>query len=372
MSAPPSAVAVAVAIAGVGETAYYKRGQSPVSELVLTFEAVRKAADDAGLDPREIDGFASFSNDDTTPVRLAALGVHDVTFSNMVWGAGGGGCAAAVANACADVSSGMSRHVVVYRGLAQGEAGRFGRGNYPGTGESPYVDFLPYGMFAPAHSIALQSRRFMHVHGVGQDALVAVALTSYRHAQRNPRAIMYGRPLTREQYDASRWIAEPFHLFDCCQENDGAAAVIVTSAERAQDLRMPLVTVLDAQQGTTSRQHARDRSGADFGSANFPSTRPPAVGAKWPEPRRRRCGAGVRELHRRGRRARGARILCTGRGQRVHDRERFSFDRGTLPLNTSGATSPRPTSTASSSSWRRCVSCAASPLARSSARRSRW
>ena len=282
MSAPPSAVAVAVAvaiaiaiaIAGVGETAYYKRGQSPVSELVLTFEAVRKAADDAGLNPREIDGFASFSNDDTTPVRLAALGVHDVTFSNMVWGAGGGGCAAAVANACADVSSGMSRHVVVYRGLAQGEAGRFGRGNYPGTGESPYVDFLPYGMFAPAHSIALQSRRFMHVHGVGQDALVAVALTSYRHAQRNPRAIMYGRPLTREQYDASRWIAEPFHLFDCCQENDGAAAVIVTSAERAQDLRMPLVTVLDAQQGTTSRQHARDRSGADFGSANFPSTAP--------------------------------------------------------------------------------------------------
>ena len=67
----------------------------------------------------------------------------------------------------------------------------------------------------------------MHEHMIEQEALRAIAMASYHHAQANPRAVMHGRPLTEQAYDDSRWITEPFHLFDCCQENDGAAAVIV-------------------------------------------------------------------------------------------------------------------------------------------------
>jgi acetyl-CoA acetyltransferase len=262
---PASAV-----IVGIGETPYYKRGAAPVSEAMLTFDAVRRAAADAGIDPRDIDGYASYSDDRTLPTMLAAaLHAHEISFSNMVWGSGGGGCAAAVGNAAAAVRAGIARHVVVYRGLAQGTGGRFGRGAYPGSGEPPFLDFMPHGVFTPAQGIALQVRRFMHEHGIGQDPLAAIALTSYRHAQRNPRAVMYGRPLTRERYDESRWIAEPFHLYDCCQENDGAAALIVTSTERAADLPQRAVTVAGAMQGAIPRHSARDRSSAPFGSANF-------------------------------------------------------------------------------------------------------
>ncbi|MFV0307747.1 MAG: thiolase C-terminal domain-containing protein [Desertimonas sp.] len=261
-----------VAIVGIGETTYYKRGRSPVSELMLSHEAIRNAAADAGLDPRRIDGYASFSDDNTKPAALAAaLGAERLSYSNMVWGAGGGGCAAAVGNAAAAVQANLADYVVVYRGLAQAGSGRFGRGDYPGSGEPPYLDFFPYGVFAPVQGIALQVRRFMHDHGITQDPLAAVALTSNRHAQRNPRALMYGRPLTRQMYDESRWIAEPFHLYDCCQESDGAAAVIVTSMERARDLDGPSVRVLGGMQGAIPRFAARDASNPTFGSANFPN-----------------------------------------------------------------------------------------------------
>ena len=95
----------------------------------------------------------------------------------------------------------------------------------------------PTGCCRRRRSAPCRRMRFMHDHGVTQDSLAEVVLACYAHAQRNPRAIRYGTPLTREEYHASRWIAEPFHLYDCCPENDGAAAIVVTTAERARDLR---------------------------------------------------------------------------------------------------------------------------------------
>ena len=83
---------------------------------------------------------------------------------------------------------------------------------------------LPYGLMTPAQECALQTARWMHDHGVSQEALASISLACYANAQLNPRAIRYGQPLTREKYHASRWIVEPFHLYDCCPENDGAAA----------------------------------------------------------------------------------------------------------------------------------------------------
>jgi acetyl-CoA acetyltransferase len=114
--------------------------------------------------------------------------------------------------------------------------------------------------------------RFMHDHNVGQEALRAIAMASYHHAQANPRAVMYGRPLTEEKYDESRWIAEPFHLYDCCQENDGAAAIILVSAERARDLQQTPAFVLGAAMGSTFRVPSSPSStfaAPDLGSSHF-------------------------------------------------------------------------------------------------------
>jgi len=258
------------AIAGIGETAYYKRGGAPVSEFQLTLEAILKAADDAGLPVKEIDGFASFSDDRNSPPRLqAALGIPDLSFSNMFWGGGGGGGAGAVANAAAALVAGYSKYVVVYRGLAQGQFGRFGQSRAGGRVSYPASYTAPFGLMSPAQSFAMRVQRFMHDHHISPAPQKAISLTSYEHAQANPRAVMYGRTLTSEDYDHSRWIVEPFHLFDCCQENDGAAAVILTTTERARDLKQKPAVLMAAAQGSDDRQAAPAHNAPDYATSNF-------------------------------------------------------------------------------------------------------
>ncbi len=116
--------------------------------------------------------------------------------------------------------------------------------------------------------------RFMHDHGVRQEAQRAIALASYHHAQANPRAVMHGRPLTAEAYDASRWIVEPFRLFDCCMENDGAAALVLVSAERARDLRRPPAYLLGVAQGSEHRNAARGHNAPVYASSSFTTVAP--------------------------------------------------------------------------------------------------
>ncbi|MFN0096771.1 MAG: thiolase C-terminal domain-containing protein [Dehalococcoidia bacterium] len=263
------------AIVGIGETRYYKRGAAPDPEFKLTLEAIMLAAEDAGIDVREIDGLASFSNDRNDPPRIAsALGMKHIGFSNMFWGGGGGGGSGAVANAAAAVAAGYCDVAVAYRGLAQGQFGRFGQGAQIPMAPGAMAFTAPYGLMSPAQSFAMRIRRFMFEHGVEQEALRAVSLASYHHAQTNPRAVMYGRPLSSEDYDNSRWIVEPFHLFDCCQENDGAAAIIITSAERAKDLKHKPSYILAAAQGSDYRQAATAHNAPDYGTSNFKTLAP--------------------------------------------------------------------------------------------------
>lgn len=241
-------------VVGVGESTYYKRGGSPLSEFQLACLAIRSAADDAGLDVRDIDGFVSYMDARNDPVRLsAALGVRFTNFTAQTWGGGGNGVASAVAIADAAVSAGYARHVAVFRALAQGQFGRFGQARGAGRVGGAHAFIAPYGLASPAQICAMQTMRFMHEHRVSQDALAEIALTAYAHAQHNPRALRYGRPLSREDYDGSRWIARPFHLYDCCPENDGAAAVVLTTPDRARDLRRTPVAVLAAAQGLEER-----------------------------------------------------------------------------------------------------------------------
>ena len=259
-----------VAVVGIGETTYYKHGLSPDPEFVLALKAILAACEDAGIDPSEIDSFASYSNDRNDPSRIAAaLGCKELRLSNMQWGGGGGGGAAAVGNAAAAIITGQADIAVVYRALAQGQFQRFGRAASGGTVSGDNALIHPYGIFVPAQRYALKIMRYMHDHGIKQEALRALAMASYHHAQSNPRAIMYGKPLTEQMYDDSRWIAEPNHLFDCCQENDGAAALILVSAERAKDFRHKPAYVLAVAQGSDHRNAARSFNAPDFASASF-------------------------------------------------------------------------------------------------------
>jgi acetyl-CoA acetyltransferase len=246
MSGAPRAV-----VAGIGESAYYERGKAPLTEFQLALTAIRAACADAGLDPREVDGFVSYMDQRNDPLRLsAALGVRSLSWTSQPWGGGGNNMAAAVQLAAAAVSAGYARHVVAFRALAQGQFGRFGQSRMEGrrSGGDFVYEHL-YGLLSPAQECALHTKRFMHDHGVSQEALCEIAVAAYANAQRNPRAIRYGAPLTREAYHGSRFIVEPFHLYDCCPENDGAAAIVVTTAERARDLAGAPVAIVAAAQG---------------------------------------------------------------------------------------------------------------------------
>jgi acetyl-CoA acetyltransferase len=253
-------------VVGVGESTYYRRGLASESEFQLCCIAIQRAIEDAGLQPKDIHGLASYM-ERNEPVRLsAALGLGDLDFTGQTFGGGGNGSGAAVTLADAAISAGYAETVVVYRSLAQGQFHRYGQsgGGRKARGAAAYT--APYGMLSPAQTCAMQTMRFMHDHGVTQDSLAEIALACYAHAQRNPRAIRRGQPLTREEYHASRWIAEPFHLFDCCPENDGAAAIVITTPERARDLRQKPVAIVAGAHGLEHGDGV-----AAFGERNFPT-----------------------------------------------------------------------------------------------------
>jgi acetyl-CoA acetyltransferase len=246
-----------VAVAGVGETEYTKAGMIGRSEFQLACEAILKAVGDAGLRIEDIDGFCSYADDRNDPARLShALGIPAVRVNNLVWPSGGLGSCGSVANAASAIVAGYAKYVVAFRALAQGSFGRFGQG---GGARTPRVSGgmaynAPFGVLTPAQMLgAFPAQRHMYEYGTKQEHFGAVAVACYKHAQRNPRAVMYGRPLTMEDYLNSRWIARPIHLYDCCLENDGAAAVVITSAERAKDLKQRPVNLLAAAQGNGYR-----------------------------------------------------------------------------------------------------------------------
>jgi acetyl-CoA acetyltransferase len=238
-------------------------------------QAILNACADAGMNAREVDGFCSYSNDRNEPSRLAAaLGLPDLKYASMQWGGGGGGGSAAIGTAMAAIAAGYADCIVVFRALAQGQFQRFGAAVPSKTisGDSAFT--VPYGVMSPGQRYAMKAMRFMHDHQIERSALRAISMASYHHAQKNPRAVMHGRPLTEEQYDASRWIVEPFRLFDCCMENDGAAAIVLVPAERAKDLPHPPVFLLGAAQGSEYRNAAPSHNAPTYASSSFTTVAP--------------------------------------------------------------------------------------------------
>ncbi len=327
-----------VAVAGVGETAYYKRGQAPDAEFKLALDAIKTACANAGVDPRDVDGFASYSNDRSDPSRLAAaLGCKELRFANMQWGGGGGGGSGAIANAAAAINSGLAETVVVFRALAQGQFGRFGQGPRRNTIAGDMAYSVPYGLMSPAQMFAMKVVRFMHENGVEQSALRAISLACYEHAQHNPRAVMHGRPLDEATYDASRWIVEPFHLYDCCMENDGAAAMVLVASERAKDLPNPPCYLLGAVAGSHYRAGASVHNTPDYATSTFKTLAPRLYAMSGLQP------DDVDVLQSYENFTGGVLMSIVEHGFCAPDacnefftKERFLADGGDLPLNTSG------------------------------------
>jgi len=253
------------AVVGVGATDYFKRGTSPLSSTQLVLQAILRACEDAGADPRTIDGFVSYAGDSSEGLVVgAALGVHEVRWSTQVWGGGGGAVAAAVNCAAAAVHSGQASSVAVYRGLSEATDGR---GAY-NKGHMGHL-YVAHGMMAPAQVCALRTQRMLEVDGVPPSTLEAVALAGYHHAQNNPRAVAYGQPLDHDRYRGARPISEPLRLFDCSRENDGATAILVVSAERAGDYRGVPAYILSGVQGAAAGWTESVENENNYTSAGF-------------------------------------------------------------------------------------------------------
>ncbi|MCH2173177.1 lipid-transfer protein [Myxococcota bacterium] len=240
-------------IVGIGQTEFSK--DSGRSEQRLACESILAALDDAGLTPADVDGMTTYTIDNNEDVDLVrALGIENLTFSSRV-GHGGGGAVGTVAHAMAAVESGLANVVVGFRAMNERSEQRFGQSQMNNTGGAKgagtgFIEWsLPLGSATPAVWTAIQAQRYLDRYGLTNADFAPVSVHLRQMAATNPNAWFYQQPITVEDHQNSRWIAEPvFRLLDCCQESDGAVAFVVTREERARDLKQPPVAIRHATQ----------------------------------------------------------------------------------------------------------------------------
>jgi acetyl-CoA acetyltransferase len=243
-----------IAIVGVGAT---KQGKLPGSTPVtLGTEAFKLALDDAGLDKGQIDGLLTMPGT-TSPegslnyLRMGeTLGIDPRYTGSMTMG--GGTCGALIQNAAMAIESGMADYVAcVFADTARTGNYRFSRAS--GWGDSWGI----WGMLGAAANSAMAASRHMALYGTTSRHLGNVAVACRKHASMNPNAVMRDR-FTIEDHQASRMVVEPFHLLDCCLISDGGVAIILTSAERAKDLKQKPVLIAGMGQAYTTQNMERE------------------------------------------------------------------------------------------------------------------
>lgn len=232
-------------IVGVGHTEYSR--DSGRSELKLACEAIQAAMRDAGLGPGDVDGIAKYTMDNNDPMEIArCLGLPGLRFFGEVAYGGGGGPVGTVMLAAMAVATGQAKAVIAFRAMNERSGRgtpRFGQAMVADTAAGPMSYLAPFGLFSPAQMVAMAARRHMHLYGTQSHHFGAIAVACRHHANLNPNAMMHGRPMTLDDHQASRMIADPLRLLDCCLETDGGAAVIVTTPERARALRQKPVFI---------------------------------------------------------------------------------------------------------------------------------
>lgn len=257
---------IVAAVAGVG-LRQYKRGGAPLAEQGVLIGAIIDACTDAGIDPASIDGFVSYGGDTNEPPRLMHdLGTRELRWSAQVWGGGGGGIAGVFGQAAAAIAAGQAETVVVYRAMVQGDSGRMSSAV---MAHHLNDHLIGAGLLAPAQECAMRAQRMMEHHGVSTSTVEDFVRASYYHGSRNPKAVAYGKELDIEAYRTSRMIAEPFHLFDCSRENDGAGAIIMVAADRAKDLADKPVYLRGSAQGAARGWGDLCQNDERYASAGF-------------------------------------------------------------------------------------------------------
>ena len=234
------------AIVGVGQSPI---GKAPgLSALSLLALAMKNAIEDSGLSKQEIDGIISRGPNDMYchHQRIGEIMGINVSFSTSLDNGGASQCLS-VAVACMAIESGLCNTVVCGYGRdtwsrTRSPQAKMRMALVPET-QRP-MEFGPeFGYFGAVATHAFGARRHMYLYGTTKEQLGAVAITFRSHASKNPLA-QIRESLTMKQYLNARPIVEPFGLYDCSLVTDGAAAVVVTSAERARDLRKPPVYIL--------------------------------------------------------------------------------------------------------------------------------
>src|ERR1700676_324939 len=246
-------------IAGLGATEFSK--ESGRSELHLALEAVRAALDDAGLTPGDVDGFVSFTMDNNPEIEIARnLGTADLSYFGRVHYGGGAACAT-IHPAAMAVATGTADGVVAYGAFNERSGRRFGAGvqdrpPMATTEMAHFANYSPVGLVTPAQWVAMFAQRYLHVTGATSEDFGRVAVADREYAATNPKAWFYGQPITLDEHQKSRWIVEPLHLLDCCQESDGAQTIVLVSPERAPAWAKPRVVVEAAAQGSGRQQES--------------------------------------------------------------------------------------------------------------------
>lgn len=242
-------------IVGIGETAYTRGTKKSALELAL--EASVSAVEDAGIKPEAIDAVilpGGAGGGGTAGDFIANLGLQDLHYTASLQEMGGAMSVSAVECAASALAAGIAHYVLIPL-CSRFYSGRRARqvNSDPGTGLQSATTirdyYAPFGVAAPPQHYAWMAQRHMNLYGTTHEQLGAVAVAMRKHAQMHPNAVMKSIPMTLEDYLASRWVSYPYRLLDCCLETDGAAALLMSTADRAKDARSRPIYVMGVASG---------------------------------------------------------------------------------------------------------------------------
>lgn len=242
------------AIVGIGRTEISRNcGRT---ELKMATEAILDAVEDAGLKIEDIDGMINYTLDTAEQVEIVrSLGIPNLRFFSKIPYGGGASCGT-IAHAAAAVASGLANYVVCFRSIRDASVpvriGDFDSSKDAYNSNVYWGMYMPYGLLTPAAWVGMFAQRYIHKYGIKDGDFFPIAQVNRENANRNPHALFYERKLTYEEYMNSPMTVAPLRRHDSCVNVDGAVAIIVTTAERAKDLKQVPAYISGVAQATAT------------------------------------------------------------------------------------------------------------------------